>query len=427
MYSNPEAFAERFFPGAVLPVPLADGWSVESLHADRVRFGTVNLVLRTPEGKQAVAFIEWRVEGRPALVQTRNLALSYYDPPPGVEVSRLGDVIRALAARFAPLEEGVDPEKLKPIFQRGDLNEQQEISAHAVEIRINRDCNEDCLFCNTPVDSESILEGKEQVLSEMRRYFELGHRAMTLTGREPTLDPNLEGYIRLAKEKGYRFVGLQTNGTTFSNKAVLERLVEAGLDRVQFSLHTLREPTFKVLVGAPRLLEKTLLGLKHAMEIPRLQVEVLCVVTAMNVGELEEVVSTLARQYGDRLRLVISPMAPQGDGAKHPELLARLAAIGPAIGRALGIAREAGIVAQVPRRCGMPLCVTPPEHYGRNLALFAGERETFEEGKAKSPKCDTCAINDRCVGVWKRYLELFGDAELTPLVSVPTATVEAAA
>ena len=54
-----------------------------------------------------------------------------------------------------------------------------------------------------------------------------------------------------------------------------------------------------------------------------------------------------------------------------------------------------------------------------NLKDLEGEKilpESFlESTMAKPPKCDKCKFINSCCGVWKGYLENFGDEELMPL------------
>lgn len=425
MKVNVEAFARHYLTDHPLPLSLAGGWRVTGVREDRIRWA-VDFDFVDAQGRQALVYLERKIEGRRSLAATRHLAASYYEPAVPVDERGLGGAVRELVERLARAESWLPARALEEIFTTVSTDELRELAMHPVELRINRECNEDCLFCNTPPDSNAILEGRDQVLAELERNFQLGHRAVTFTGREPTLDPNLEDYLRRAKARGYEHVRLQTNGTAFSSFDLCQRLCAAGLDRVQISLHTFREPTFKVLVGAPRLLEKALAGLRNMLSMPALQVEVLCVVTALNVDELEEFTRTLCRDYatlGGGLELVLSPMAPQGDGEKRLDLLARLSQLRTHVGGALAIARDAHVQARVPHRCGMPLCVTPREFHQQNMSYYAGVGDNVEAGKRRGDRCGACAFQDRCVGVWKHYLEQFGDDELSPLAAddVPAA------
>lgn len=421
MKVNVEEFERQYLAATPLPAVLRHGWRAVAVREDRVRWA-IDVELADAQGRTALAYVERRSQGGVALATTVHLALCYYPPPAAVDEDALAEALRDLTAKLSAAEGGVSPEALDAIFTTSATGAATRVATHPVELRINRECNEDCLFCNTPADSEAILDGKARVLSEIDRLFELGHRVVTFTGREPTLDPSLEEYVRRAKDRGYREVRLQTNGTAFASAQVPRGLRAAGLDRVQLSLHTFRAPTFASLVGAPRLLDKALAGLANMLATPGLQVEVLCVVTSLNVDELEEFTRRLCRDYagpGRRLELVLSPVAPMGDARKHLDLLVDFDDLRRQIGAALRIAADAGVDACIPSRCGMPPCLTPPDLLARNMAAFAPPGNNVEQGKARSPRCTDCALADRCAGAWTHYLDRFGDESLSPFAALP--------
>lgn len=419
MKVNVEEFERQYLADAPLPLALPRGWRVVAVREDRVRWA-IDVELTDARGETALAYVERRSQGGPALATTAHLAVCYYPPPAAVDEGALAEALRALTARLGAVETRLPLASLDAIFTTSAVGARSEIAMHPVELRINRECNEACLFCNTPPDSEAILDGRGRVLSEIDRLFELGHRVVTFTGREPTLDPSLEEYIRRCKDRGYSEVRLQTNGTAFSNAEVARSLRAAGLDRVQLSLHTFRASTFATLVGAPRLLEKALAGLENMLATPGLQVEVLCVVTSLNVHELAEFSRRLCRDHAGRgLELVFSPVAPMGEARKHLDLLADFDDLRREISAALRIAADAGVSACIPNRCGMPPCLTPPDLLDRNLSVFALPGSNIEQGKARAPACVGCAMADRCAGAWTHYLDRFGDGSLSPYAALP--------
>jgi len=87
-------------------------------------------------------------------------------------------------------------------------------------------CNLRCPFCHNhrliePGDVKEIPE--EMVLEHLYRNRKLLD-ALVVTGGEPTLQPDLEEFLREVKSMGYS-VKIETNGT---NPDVLHRLIESG-------------------------------------------------------------------------------------------------------------------------------------------------------------------------------------------------------
>lgn len=92
-----------------------------------------------------------------------------------------------------------------------------------------------------------------------------------------------------------------------------------------------------------------------------------------------------------------------------------LGAMRPVLQRALGRARDLGLRVRIPQRCGLPLCLMPPEFYECNEEFAALEAPTVEHDKAKPPQCADCRFDARCGGVWRRYLEARGSDEIVPV------------
>jgi hypothetical protein len=77
----------------------------------------------------------------------------------------------------------------------------------------------------------------------------LGAREVGLySGGEPMLCAKLEDYIRQAKEVGYQYVYMSTNGTA-CNEARLVQIIEAGLDSIKFSINAGERVTYQNIHG----------------------------------------------------------------------------------------------------------------------------------------------------------------------------------
>lgn len=406
-------FLATYLPGVTLPLALENGWSLVSVQSDRV-----NRALELVAGRDTVTFkiiVEPRSTMR-CLAHTTHLNMTHGILPPGLSGHReVGGIVRALAVRFRAVEVGLEADVVDDIF-RGP--EQRSIGHfRELQLRINRDCNEQCVFCNTPVDAERILGSRQEVMDSIRREFVRGYRRLTLTGREPTLDPHLIDYVALASTLGYELVRIQTNATTLSKRSYLEALVGAGLNGVHISMHTFRHDTFEALVGPGRLLDKTIEGIENVASFPGLQCNLLYVITRENYTQMEEFVREVARRFGRRVEFVLfSPMAPMGDGARNVQFLPPLGELRDQLRAAFEAARQTNVVARVPLRCGLPLCLTPPEHYELNDELRSPPGDNLEMGKSKPPQCASCRFTERCGGVWTRYLEIHGSAEIVPVV-----------
>ncbi len=363
--------------------------------------------------RRITCFLERRSDAAACFTRTAHWNVSYYEdtPVPGAEVGR---AVGALAVWLRQREAAFAPGAIDAAFRRGPRLRTG--IGRAVELRVNRECNEACVFCNTPEASPTITEDRLHVLRAIDRGREAGYDAITLSGREATLCPHLVAYVERARERGYGTIGLQTNATAFAAGPLLGRLVEAGLTSVEVSLHTFDPDTFERLVGAaPRLLDATLRGIARIASYPDVRVTLVHVLTRLNVDTLPALVDRVGREMPHVKEITVSLMAPVGDGARRVDLVPALARVRAPLAQAFEVATGHGVILQVPSRCGMPLCVMPPGTEAHNAESQNAPGHTLEPGKAKGAPCAACVHEPICTGVWKPSLAVHGEADLVPV------------
>lgn len=405
IYAVLDAFLRTYRLDAPAVVAALDGWTVSHVGASAIRSG-VELVLTRPGQPRIVVAITPAVAGGQHLAATATLHLSYYAED-GVDHRGAADRVRALARALAACE-GAAPRRL-PLAPS--------VGARFVELRINRDCNERCRFCNTPPDSPAILPDRASVLAHIAAAAAGGCTGLLLTGRETTLDPALPDYVAAARAAGIPDVRVQTNATSLGRGPILPALLAAGVTGFEVSLHTVTPATFAALIGPAELLPHTLAGLDALAATPGLHLTIVTVVTTANLDELPALFATIASRWPTVRSVVLSPVAPVGDGADALDLVPPYARLGPAVAAGLTAAAEVGLNAVIPARCGLPPCVLPPALRDRHDAVRSPRGGAIEAGKRKPAACATCALDHRCPGVWAAYLERHGPAGLTPIAA----------
>lgn len=105
-------------------------------------------------------------------------------------------------------------------------------------LEVNNSCNHHCFFCS----NSKMQRSKEFIDDELAKKiivdaFKCGASDITFyaTG-EPLIFPKLAEYIRYAKDIGYSYVFLTTNGA-LSTDAKIKSIIDAGLDSVKFSIN----------------------------------------------------------------------------------------------------------------------------------------------------------------------------------------------
>jgi cyclic pyranopterin phosphate synthase len=157
----------------------------------------------------------------------------------------------------------------RPLIDRfGRLHE-------SIRISVTDQCNIRCQYC-MPADVVKFLPKQhllsfEQIETITRAASRCGIRHVRITGGEPLLRPNLQELIANIKGiSAIEEIALTTNGMLLASQ--LPQLVAAGLNRLNISLDTLSDETFKRLArreGLQRVLE----GIRAAKQFPSLQIK----------------------------------------------------------------------------------------------------------------------------------------------------------
>ncbi len=287
---------------------------------------------------------------------------------------------------------------------------------HTAEIRINRRCNEACLFCNSARAMDNFLEGPEAVLAGIDRSRDEGATQITLTGREPTLDPELPRYVRYASELGFRRIIVQSNGVLLVDRERCRELARAGVDAVTLSLHALDPKISELLTQNPDDAEQTLRALDNIVAVG-VEAEVNFVITRLNLREGVKVVDLLAdrreAQPDATIRMLLSFIAPTFQGSEKLKrlLIPTYAQAVPWMQRAIDRARARELSLTLPLRCCVPFCVLGEGLHHAPEEPPAGGVPT-PSSHLKLPECVDCPHRGVCEGVWREYVELHGVEEI---------------
>jgi len=171
-----------------------------------------------------------------------------------------------------------------------------------LRITLTHTCNFSCFFCH--MEGEDSLQGlltPEEIALVSKVSMVYGVRSVKLTGGEPTLRRDLIQIIRLLKETGIKEISMTTNGVLLANLAY--KLKEAGLDRVNVSLHSLDRGIFKEITNVDAL-DKVIEGIKVAIEAGLKPLKLNFVVTKKNLSQLDKIIDFAMDIGVDELHLI---------------------------------------------------------------------------------------------------------------------------
>lgn len=117
-------------------------------------------------------------------------------------------------------------------------------------LELSNACNHKCLFCAHQKMKRKVGKMKpEMVESALRQAYDLGTRevGMYATG-EPFIVPELADYVRLAKNIGYEYVYITSNGALATPERI-RAVVDAGADSIKFSINAPERELYKFIHG----------------------------------------------------------------------------------------------------------------------------------------------------------------------------------
>lgn len=149
-----------------------------------------------------------------------------------------------------------------------------------LRISVTDKCNLRCVYC-MPEEGlawlrRSELLDYEEIAQIVRAAASVGVRSIRLTGGEPLLRRDIDRLVSLLRAiEGIDDISLSTNGLLLADRA--QALRDAGLDRVNISLDTLRADRFEEIARRPGL-DLVLAGIDAALAAGLHPVKLNCVV-----------------------------------------------------------------------------------------------------------------------------------------------------
>jgi cyclic pyranopterin phosphate synthase len=123
------------------------------------------------------------------------------------------------------------------------LRDQHGRSIEYLRISVTDRCNFRCVYCMPEAGLDWLPKAEilsyEELLEVVRQLAPLGLRRLRITGGEPTIRPDLSTLVRMLRAvPEIEDIALSTNGVKLP--AMARELAEAGLDRVNMSVDSLR-------------------------------------------------------------------------------------------------------------------------------------------------------------------------------------------
>jgi MoaA/NifB/PqqE/SkfB family radical SAM enzyme len=322
-----------------------------------------------------------------------------------------------------------------------------------VEINIGKACNNRCVFCidGLPKREDRSYTPWEVMKAEIDRWRAAGHESLGFLGGEPTTYPHLEKSIAYAREVGFTRVTIATNATKLRLFHFTDKLLEAGLTRVTISMHAHTAALEDKITRVPGNFDKKVTALRYLVEKKKagylpdgLSVNV--VVNGWNYKHLPKIVRFFYEDIGIH-DVRANFVRPEGYAEGSGELTPKFPEVVPYLVKTIVL--NEGHWHKTFTFGGFPLCVLPASlaRSEKMLRKYMGEYRDLstdcsiradqeedgvtrvDEGRARfnwqdrkrfdlkgAPKaCHSCDKVAVCEGVWRGYLEIYGEGEFKPM------------
>jgi len=135
---------------------------------------------------------------------------------------------------------------------------------YRMDLALTYRCSNECSHCYNARPRHYPELTTAQWKDALDRLWDAGIPHIVFTGGEPTLRPDLPELIAHAERNG-QITGLNTNGRRLKDPALVQALVDAGLDHVQITLESHDAQVHDRMVAGTHAWEETVAGIRNAL------------------------------------------------------------------------------------------------------------------------------------------------------------------
>jgi MoaA/NifB/PqqE/SkfB family radical SAM enzyme len=312
-------------------------------------------------------------------------------------------------------------EKVKPI----ELSKQNQ----SLLVLCGFSCNNNCIVCSVRTKEANHPDRSfNEITEDLKRGIKSGYRDVEFTGGETTIRSDIIQLVKEAKRLGYGTIAISTNGRLFSYEKFCREIIEAGLNKITFSLLGYNEAVHTAVTRTPGSFRDIIRGIKNAQRFSNVHLNISSVISRLNVKNIRKfglfVLSCGIRHW------YLLDLIPDGNAEKMYYLLAvDPKMLSAELNNLIGISSkfyEIGFF-------DFPLCLFEKKFLELPNARFINAKQRLEtslqvgynpsrarlnsEGvcedfyKRRASMCSECKFYRECGGIWNNYLKLFGARE----------------
>lgn len=311
-------------------------------------------------------------------------------------------------------------------------NKQKKPKRERLHIFINSFCNNGCLFCSDVHYRRSIpVEVLEKNARKDLALMAGKKEEVLFTASEPTLNPNLNEFIALARSYKYKSIGVITNGRKLKDKKYARSLFESGLTEINVSLHGSVKQIHDKITRVKGSFEETFLGICNLSLLKKefnFDFFVNFTINSLNYYDIPAYLNLIS-SFSGLDGIIFGAVLPKGRAAENFNLIVPpYSDVGKIIKEAVFGKRSAIEARNFPQIfiLGLPPCVL--DEASKHIVSFElpiirdlrsdsrGKMvKALWEKKEKGILCSKCEYSRVCDGVWESYIQQRGWKEFKPI------------
>ena len=290
-------------------------------------------------------------------------------------------------------------------------------------------CNNLCRHCFVPQTQRKHDLTTDNVKRILDKLNEDNYDTVAFTGGEPTIRGDLFELVKYAKSIGLKNIELQTNGRMMYYLDFAKKIKKAGFSKVYISIHSHIPEHHDYLTQVKGSWKQTMGGIKNAVNlgIPLMTNTVINKVNYKDVPDLVNLLSSIGiREIElDFIRYIGNAKVYFND------LKIRMTDVWSYLKKTFDMSKTLPI--DMIYIDDYPLCLMKGyEEF--NADSFGEEGEVHDEDakhynvdfkdgqlihenqKIYLDRCSKCKYRNKCQGIWKEYIDYFGDDEFRPII-----------
>jgi MoaA/NifB/PqqE/SkfB family radical SAM enzyme len=297
-----------------------------------------------------------------------------------------------------------------------DLNPDFYVTNHIVPeydvCEIFGECENRCVFCNTPEPGISI---SDSAAAPMRK------QKILLCSGEPANIDNIHETIRSLKNT-YSVVAMTTNGRKMKDVEFTESLLKSGLNEILFSLHGPTPGIHDRLTRSKGSFAESLRGIKHTLRIMRshryrINIGMVLVLTKSNLHSLYDYLLLVNKlkikfvNFNTLIPFAFGKTAFKKEMPRYTDIVRHLDALMHKCRENRALHDMRVFVSKI------PLCMVRD----KSVTFLLSHAREFEQLRYAGSRsmCRNCAFNSCCEGIFEDYVQLYGMDEFAHAAEIP--------